>query len=379
MIKSNYKKTILQVVPALDSGGVERGTLEIAKKLINEGYNSIVVSSGGSMVSDLIDSRSIHINMDVASKNPYIIWRNAAKIAKIIDEYNVDILHARSRAPAWSCALAAKKTGIKFITTFHGIYNFNNFIKKHYNSVMTQGEIVIAVSNFVQDHILKNYEADPDRIRVIHRGVNHHEFSKEQLEEANLIKMREKYNVPENTPVILLPSRITRWKGQKELVEALIKIKHLNFYCIMAGDLSKHPEYVQKVKELICSNKMQSKIQIFGNEPDVRTLYGIADIVVSTSIEPEAFGRTIIEAQSMEKIVIASAFGGASETIKDGISGYHFKVKDTDDLSMKIEKAISLLSTKEADEMRKSARKSVADNFSLDKMLSSVISVYQEI
>lgn len=374
-----HKKTILQVVPALISGGVERGTLEIAKKIIDSGNESIVISAGGPLVEPLEKAGSRHIIMNVASKNPIIIWCNARKIADIIRAHNVDIVHARSRAPAWSCYMSAKATGIKLITTFHGIYNFKSSIKKYYNSVMTEGRNVIAVSNFVKKHIIDNYKIDEKKITVIHRGVNHHEFSQKKLSKELLAKFKEKYRVPTDTPVILLPSRMTKWKGHMVLIDALEKIKHLNFYCIMAGDLAKHPAYVARIKDKIHEYKIQNRIQLFGNEPNMIALYGISDIVLSTSIEPEAFGRTIIEAQSMEKIVIATNIGGASETIEDGVTGFHVPPNDSDALAKKIEDCLSNIGSKQSKDITSKARKTASENFSLDLMLKSTLSIYDEV
>jgi glycosyltransferase involved in cell wall biosynthesis len=379
--KKYHKKTILQVVPALISGGVERGTLEIAKKIVESGKGniSIVISAGGSLVESLERDGSTHIAINVASKNPITIWKNAGKIANIIRNFNVDIVHARSRAPAWSCYFAAKATGTKFITTFHGIYNFKTRIKKYYNSVMTQGVKVIAVSNFVKKHIIENYNIDENKIQVIHRGVNQEEFAKSKISDELLNKFREKYNVPTNTPVLLLPSRITRWKGHLVLIDALEKIKHLNFYCIMAGDLSKHPNFVNEINSKIQEYRIQNHIQLFGNEPNMIGLYAIADIVLSTSIEPEAFGRTIIEAQSMEKLVIATNIGGSCETIQDGITGFHVKARDSDDLAKKIEHCLSIIGSSQAEKITSAARQTVAANFSLDLMIESTLAIYNEI
>lgn len=377
--KKYHKKTILQVVPALVSGGVERGTLEIAKKIVESGNISIVVSAGGPLVNSLEQDGSLHIKMNVASKNPLTIWRNAGKIANIMRNYEVDIVHARSRAPAWNCYFAAKSTGVKLITTFHGIYNFKTSIKKYYNSVMTQGVKVIAVSNFVKNHIIENYKIDKDKIHVIYRGVNHEEFTREKLSDELLSKFRGKYNIPPNMPVLLLPSRMTRWKGHLVLIDALEKIKHLNFYCIIAGDLAKHPGFVTEIQEKIQEYKIQNRVQLFGNEPNMIGLYGIADIVLSTSIEPEAFGRTIIEAQSMEKLVIATNIGGACETIQDGVTGFHVKAGDSDDLAKKIEHCLAIIGTDQAKEVTSNARKMVATNFSLDRMLKNTLSIYNEI
>lgn len=378
-MSKNQVKTILQVIPSLISGGVERGTLEIAKKIVDSGYKSIVISSGGPLVIPLLASGSKHIQLNVATKNPFLIWWNGKKIAQIIKDENVDIIHARSRAPAWSCLMAARMTGIKLITTFHGIYNFHNRFKKFYNSVMTRGDVVIAISNFVKEHIIKNYNIkDPSKIILIHRGVNQDEFSKERLTAEALSKYRDTYNVPSNTTVILLPARMTEWKGQAVLVKALEKIKNLNFYCIMAGDLSKHPAYVKRIKTLISKSKMQHRVQIFGNESNVINLYGISDIVLSTSIEPEAFGRTVIEAQSMEKLVIATNIGGAAETIEDGKTGFHVKPGNADQLANKIAHCLSIVNTEEAKKITDAAHKSTIEKFSLNLMLENVMKVYRE-
>jgi glycosyltransferase involved in cell wall biosynthesis len=371
-----HKKTILQVVPALNAGGVERGTLEIAKKIVQSGHKSIVISSGGKMLPQLEQEGSIHIYMDVASKNPFKIWGNSYKLATIINEMDIDIVHARSRIPAWSCYLACKQTKANFVTTFHGIYSFGNAIKKYYNSIMTKGQKVIAVSNFVKEHMMNNYEIASDKIKVIHRGVNCDIFSPEQVNEEMREKFREKYNVPKNTPVILLPARMTRWKGQLFLLEAIKQIKHLDFYCIMAGDLAKHPQFVVELLSKIEEYKLQNRVQIFGNESNIVGLYAIADIVLSTSIAPEAFGRTIIEAQAMKKIVLATNIGGACETIQDQVTGFHVKSNDSFDLTKKIQHALELVGTKEAQELGERARQSVIENFSLDKMLDSTMEIY---
>lgn len=377
--KKYHKKTILQVIPALTSGGVERGTLEIAKKIVESGSKSIVISNGGSLVEKLKQDGSIHIQLNAASKNPFTIWRNAGKIANVINNYKVDIVHVRSRAPAWSCYLAAKSTGIKLITTFHGIYNFKSRFKKYYNSIMTQGAKVIAVSNFVSKHIVENYKVkNKEKIQVIHRGVNHEEFSKDHLSDEILNKFREKYNVPANCKVILLPSRMTRWKGHLYLIDALNEIKDLNFYCILAGDLSKHPNFINNIQDKIREYKIQNRIQLFGNEPNMLGLYGIADIVLSTSIEPEAFGRTIIEAQAMEKIVIATNIGGACETIQDGITGFHVEPKNSTALAKKIQQALQILGTDQEKAMTAAARSSVIKDFSLQLMLEKTMDIYNE-
>ncbi len=373
-----HKPTILQVVPSLFSGGVERGTIEVAKMLKEVNYNVIVISSGGILVNELTRHDIPHIYMNSNSKNPFTIWQNAKLLAEIIREHKVDIVHVRSRAPAWSCYMAAKATGAKFLTTFHGVYNISNFLKRFYNSIMLKGEKIIAVSHFVKQHILSNYKIDDNKIIVIHRGVDYHHFDPKNINEENLQKYKKKYDIPTDVPIILLPSRMTSWKGHLSLVEALSKLKHRNFYCLMVGDLSKHPSFTARVKSLINSLKLQSKIQIFGNESNMFGLYAISDLVISASIEPEAFGRTIAEGQAMEKIVIATNIGGSIETIIDTQTGFHVKPNDSDDLAEKIEYCLSILNTHEGVRVQKAARQAVIDNFSLELMLSKTFDLYNQ-
>ena len=373
------KKTILQVVPTLIAGGVERGTIEIANAIIHNVDRSIVRSAVFPLFSKIHDVGAEHFKMNVATKNPISIYSNIDNIARIIQEESVDIVHARSRAPAWSAYYAAKKTGARFMTTFHGIYNFGCGLKKYYNSIMVSGERVIAVSNFVKDHILANYDVDESKIRVIHRGVDYRYFDPNGMNNDIYSKFREKYHVPKSVPIILLPARMTRWKGQDILVKALKLIKDKDFYCIISGDLAKHPTYTCEIRDMIHEFKMQSKIQLFGPESDMASLYGIADIVLSTSIEPEAFGRIAIEGQAMEKIVIATNIGGAVETVTNEVNGYHVKPGDAQELADKIAYVLDNLESKELDNMRKKARECAIKNFSVDTMDKKTMDVYKEL
>lgn len=377
--KDYHKATILQVVPSLIAGGVERGTIEVAKAIVEAGYDAFVLSSGGPLVSKILAAGAKHMKMNIDTKNPISMFSNIYKIADLIKEHKIDIIHPRSRAPAWSSYFAAKKTNIRFVTTFHGIYNFSESFKRHYNSIMTYGERVIAVSDFVKQHILDNYDIDEAKIRVIHRGVDSRYFNPKNLLEDNLDALREKYHVPKSIPVILLPARMTRWKGQEHLIKALNLIKDKDFYCIIAGDLSKHPTFTTKIRDMIQEIKLQSKVQIFGPEADMFTLYGISDIVLSTSIEPEAFGRVIIESQSMEKIVIASNIGGSAETIMDEVTGYHVEPNNPQELAGKIAFVLDNLNSTTLNKIRKNARISASQSFSLETMQKKTIDVYREL
>lgn len=379
VLEEYHKKTILKVVPALNCGGVERGIIDLARMIINSGDNCIVISNGGKLVAKLEAVGARHIQLNVESINPITMWNNSNKIAEIIKQYNVDIVHVHSRAPAWSCYKAAKFTGVKLLTTFHGIYSFSNPFKKYYNSIMVKGSLVIAVSHFVKKHITDNYHIDAKKIRVIHRGVNHAEFNPDNISAETLERYKEKYNAPQSTPILLIPSRITRWKGHLTLIDALSKIQNMNFYCIMAGDLSRYPEYVEEIKDRIYKHRIQKRVQLFGDEPDIVKLYAISDIVLSTSIEPEAFGRSVIEGQAMKKLVISSGLGGALETIEDGKTGFHFKSEDAEDLAEKIKYCLNILGTKQHAKIVEQARQNIIDKFCLNLMLPKVLAVYDEL
>lgn len=368
--------TILQVLPSMISGGVERGVVDIAKFLASQRHRPLVLSSGGPMVSQLEEGGVEHITLNVASKNPFVMWKNIAAISNIIRTFKVDIVHARSRAPAWSCYYACLKTKAKFVTTVHGVYGIN-FLKKFYNSVMTKGDEVIAVSNWVKNYLVRNYNIREDKITVIHRGADTNYFNPGKIKKNKLSSIRADYEVPEGVPVILLPGRITKWKGHKLLLEALTKLKDLSFYCLIVGDKNKRPEYVSNIQRDIDILKLP--VKIFDTERDMLHLYALGDIIISPSIRPEAFGRVITEAQSMGKLVIASNIGGAAETICDELNGFHFTSGNAGDLADKIRYALSILGTKKHAELITEARNSVAGNYSLQKMQEKTLEVYQRL
>ncbi|MDX1923772.1 MAG: glycosyltransferase family 4 protein [Rickettsiaceae bacterium] len=373
------KRNILQIVPALNCGGVERGTIDIAKALKEAGDNPYVLSSGGSLCGNLHVLDATLIKHDVSTKNPLMIYKNISFMQNLIKKHNIDLVHARSRAPAWSAHYACKRENTPFVTTFHGIYSIKSKLKRYYNSVMTFGDRVIAVSNFVKKHMLENYKINPDIIRVIHRGVDLDYFAPQELSEQKRVKFMDKYNTSLASPIIIMPSRMTFWKGQHVLIEALAKIKHLDFYCILAGDVANHPDYVKKLRDMIVHFKLQSKVQIFGQETDVAFLYNAANIVVSASIEPEAFGRSIVEAQSMQKLVIATNIGGAAETIENEVTGFHVKPNDPDEMADRIKYALSIIGTSEEEKITTLARKSVSKYFSLKQMQKKTLDVYNEL
>jgi glycosyltransferase involved in cell wall biosynthesis len=375
----NDKHNILQIVPALNCGGVERGTIDIAKAIHSNGDKPYILTSGGSLCAQASSIPAEIIKHKVSSKSPIKIYKNISFIENLIKNESIDLVHARSRAPAWSAYYAAKRADVPFVTTFHGIYSIRSFLKRYYNSVMTKGDRVIAVSEFVRRHMIENYNISEDKIRVIYRGVDLEYFAPFSFKEQDRIKLEDKYSISNKCPIILMPSRMTSWKGQHILIKALSEIRDQNFLCMLVGDLSKHPDYVKRLQDLIVQHKLQSRVKIFGPDIDIVSLYNLSDIIVSASIEPEAFGRTIVEAQAMEKIVIATNIGGAAETIDDSQTGFHVLPNNEKDLADKIKLALNILGTNQAEKITKDARKSVKKSFSLEKMQSDTLAVYSEL
>ena len=371
-------KNILQIAPALDSGGRERGTVDVAKALKERGANPFIIASGGKLTTSEQDGITF-IKYNVSTRNPLKVFSNISFIKKIIKDNNIDLVHVRSRSPAWSAYFAAKHCKIPFVTSFHGIYKMQNLVRKKYNSILTLGDIVIAVSDYVKNHIIKNYRVPENKIRAIYKGVDLEYFKHENCDPKQLEKFKEKYRVPDSAVLITMPARMTNWKGQEFLIKALTKIKNENFYCVLVGDLSKRPKFVKKIHELILKNKLQSKIQIFGPENDMRGLYYKSDIILSTSIEPEAFPKTIIEASAMQKLVLATKLGGSLEVINDNVSGFFCNSRDENQLAEKLKHLIKINSTDEGKQIRKQARLNIEKNFDLKKMQDLTLQVYSEL
>lgn len=381
MTKSKEKTpVVLQVLPAFGQGGVERGTLQIAEGLHKNGIKSFVASAGGRLEAQLKKIDTEHFTLPLTAKNPIKIIKNAFALKKIIKDKGINIVHARSRAPAWSAYLAAKWSGVKFVTTFHGTYGLGPMgIKKVYNKIMTMGEIVIAISNHIKNHILQNYpKTNPDKIRLIYRCVDVDNFDPKSVTSERMISFIKQFNIPNDKPIILSTGRLTHWKGQHLLIEALGKLKNKEFFCVLLGDPQGRNNYVDGLKELIKKYKLKGNVAFVPDTTDVPALMMLANIVTSTAIEPEAFGRMTIEGQAMEKIVIASNIGGSLENLIDGKTGKLFESGNADDLAAKLEWALSL-NDAEKEKIGKAARKYVKDNFTKEIMCDKTIDVYKEL
>lgn len=368
----------------MDTGGVEIGILEICKKnKETNDFNIFVLTSGGKLVDKLKQCGATVLTLDVKSKNPITIIKNIGKIANIIDKYKIDLVQAESRVPAWSAYFACKKKHVPFITTIHGAYSTSGLFKKKYNSIMLKGDIVITVSKFIKSYCLDNYRKyidDQSKIRILYRGIDENLFNKNNIKELEIIDLVKKLNLPDNNAktIITLPARLTPIKGQDYFLEVLNLLKNKNFLCLMVGACSKHKGYYEKLEKYIIDNNLNENVKLCGNIEDMRAVYTISDIVISSTIVPESFGRVSIESQSMEKIFIGTALGGTLETVKDGVTGFLAPYNDKNGFAKLLEYVINL-SEEKKNEIRKNARKNVIENFTFDSFYKGLCEIYNEI
>ncbi len=379
------KIKVLQVIPKLGYGGAETGCYDIAHYLHEKDFGSYVVTSGGDLLKYVNKKKVKIIRLPVHSKNPFLILINAIILSLIIIFLNINIVHARSRAPAWSCLLATKVTRRKFVTTFHGTYNFKNALKKYYNSVMLKSDLIIAGSNFIFSHINENYSnylASYKKFLVIFRGINTDYFDPNKIKQSDQKKLLSQWNINKDKPLILLPGRLTSWKGQEMFLEALNLVnketQNESFYAVILGSTQGRKVYKKKLLRLVEQYRLNNQVKFFDKCELMPLAYKISDIVVSASIEPEAFGRISVEAQSMEKPIIASNIGGSNETIVNDKTGFLFNAGKPEELSKKIIHVLSL------DESTLKfigieGRKNVIKKFNIEKMCFSTYSEYKKI
>ena len=376
---------VLQVIPKLGYGGAETGCYDLAHYLPENNCSSYIVTSGGELLK-FIDRKKVKvIKLPVHSKNPFLMLFNSIALIFIILLNNISIVHARSRAPAWSCLLATKITRRKFVTTFHGTYNFKNSLKKFYNTVMVRSDLIIAGSNFIFSHINQNYPKYLDlkkKFLVIFRGINVDYFDSSTTLDNEENRLISDWEVDKNKKIILMPGRLTAWKGQETFIEALNLVnKELgydSFNAVILGSDQGRDIYTKKIKRLAEQYRLTSQLKFIEHCKNMPLAYKISDIVVSASVEPEAFGRVAVEAQSMEKPIIASDIGGSNETIVDNITGFLFQSGNAEALSKKIVEALQL------DESRLKSigiegRKNIIKKFNVEKMCFSTYSEYKKL
>ena len=370
---------ILQVVPRLNSsGGTERGTVDIARAVAAAGWGSLVVSAGGPLVGQLRNHDVRHIEMPVDSKNPLVIRANIERLASLVREAGVDIIHARSRAPAWSAHAAARRTGCHFVTTVQGIHGTDFALKRRYNAIMTQGELVITNSRFTAEHVIEMYQADPARIRIIHRGVDLDVFAPEAVSSARIIGLAERWRLPDGAPVVMLPGRLTSWKGHHLLIEAIERLGRRDICCVFVGEEKKRSNYRSALERDIERRGLGGVVRLVGGCRDMAAAYMMADVVVSASSRPEAFGRVVAEAQAMGRPVVAANHGGAREIVIDGETGWLFGHDDPAALAAALGEALSLPEDPRAN-LAHRAMARVREHFGLGKMCNATLSVYAEV
>ena len=376
---------VLQVIPKLGYGGAETGCYDIAHYLPENGCKSFIVTSGGELTKFINKEKVKLIKLPVQSKNPLIILFNTIALIFIIIFNNISIVHARSRAPAWSCFFATKITSRKFVTTFHGTYNFKSKLKKFYNSVMVKSNLIIAGSNFIFSHIKDNYSDNlnlKNKLLVIFRGINVDYFDPTTTIEAEEKKLLKSWGIEENKKIILLPGRLTSWKGQELFLEAInlvnIKLGYEAFYVVILGSDQGRDLFKKKLIRLSEQFRMNKQLKFISHCKNMPLAYKISNIVVSSSIEPEAFGRVAVEAQSMEKVVIASNIGGSNETIIDGKTGYLFETGNPQSLCEKILKVLNLDETT-LKTIGIEGRKNIISKFNVEKMCFSTYSEYKKL
>ncbi len=382
-MSSNLK--VLQVIPKLGYGGAETGCYDVAHYLSENNCKSFIVTSGGELIKFVNKKKVKLIRLPVQSKNPLIILFNSIVLILIILIYDITIVHARSRAPAWSCLLATKVTRRKFVTTFHGTYNFNSKIKKFYNSVMVKSHLVIAGSNFIFSHIKENYSDylnTGNKLLVIFRGINIDYFDSSTKTETEEKKLLKNWNIEENKKIILLPGRLTSWKGQELFLDAVnlanTQLGYEAFYVIILGSDQGRDLYKKRLIRLKEQYRMTKQVKFIDHCKDMALAYKVSDIIVSSSIEPEAFGRVAVEAQAMEKIIIASNIGGSNETIINGKTGFLFNSGDSKSLCEKILKVLNLDDTT-LKTIGIEGRKNITKKFNVEKMCFNTYSEYKKL
>lgn len=371
---------ILQVLPALGQGGVERGTLEIARALSSAGIENAVASAGGRLVEELSKLGVPHFTLPLDSKNPFTVRRNGDRLAAIASSGGFTLMHVRSRAPAWSVRRASRLSGVPFISTWHGLYGTSpRFLKIPYNRIMLSGERTIAVSDCVRDHIVSVYGADPAKIVRIHRGADVETFRPDAVEPAAALEFRRSLGFSGSATVVALPGRLTWWKGQKELLAAAALSKLPELGILFVGSDQGRTQYTAELKKIADALPPGRKVVFLDHTDSMPVVYAASDIVVSaSSAQPEAFGRVIPEAQAMGRLVVATAHGGACETVRDGETGFLVPPGDAGAMAKAIDFAAAMPADAKA-RMAEAAVKSVRENFSTAAMCAKTIALYREL
>ncbi len=388
MANPTFPHTVLQVIPDLVTGGAERTTVDVAAAIVNAGGKAIIASQGGQMVEELLKAGAVHLDMPVKSKNPFVIWQNAYRLAAAIKTHKVDVIHARSRAPAWSALMAARRTGIPFVTTYHGIYSQKGRAKALYNSVMARGDAVIANSRYTADLIAERHPFAKDNITVIYRGSDLSALAPASVDNSRKQALSEDWGLEKGRPVILQLARVTGWKGQRVVIEAMAKLRDAGEtapIAILAGDAQGRDAYLWDLRDRIAKNRLQDQVRLVGHCADVPAALALADISVVASVEPEAFGRAAVEAQAADVPVVVSDLGAVPETVlappeypDEDRTGWRVPPGDAEALSVALRHALALSSSERA-ALTARARDHVTRQFSVETMCERTLAVYRQV
>ncbi len=369
---------IMQIIPELGPGGAEQGCVDIAAEIVASGAQAIVVSHGGTRLGELERIGAVHINLPVHSKNPLQMWRNIGALQKIIERYNVNIVHVRSRAPAWSAMAACKKTRAHFMTTCHAPYNISGEAKKFYNSAIAQGERVIAISHYVAHYLQEHYHLDDRTIRLIPRGIPVERFHPTAVTAQRMITLAQQWRIPDGANVVMLPGRLTRWKGHSVLIDAIERIARKDLFCVIIGSDQGRKEYRQELEAAIAQKNLGNQVRLVDHCNDMPAAYMLATVVVCPSTDPEGFGRVPVEAQAMGRPIVASDHGGAQETIIHGQTGWLVEPSNPNALASGIEEALALDATQRS-MLATRAMNHVATYFTRELMADKTMEVYAEL
>tara|TARA_B100000282_G_scaffold237769_1_gene180325 strand:- start:1372 stop:2538 length:1167 start_codon:yes stop_codon:yes gene_type:complete len=369
---------IMQIIPELGPGGAEQGCIDIAAELVSAGAQAIVVSNGGSRVHELARAGAVHISLPVHTKNPVMMWKNVGQIRKIIQRYGVNIVHARSRAPAWSAYYACRKTPAHFMTTCHAPYNISGETKKFYNSSIAQGERVIAISQFVANYLRENYQLSDDIIRIIPRGIPMDRFHPTAVTAQRMIALSQQWRIPDGANIVMLPGRLTRWKGHHVLIDALARLNRPDIFCVIIGSDQGRKEYRAELENFIQEKGLGGNVRLVDHCQDMPAAYMLSTVTICPSTDPEGFGRVPAEAQAMGRPIIASNHGGAQETIIHGQTGWLVEPSNPAELANAIEEALALTPTQRA-MLATRAMAHIAAHFTKDQMADKTLNVYAEL
>lgn len=369
---------VLQVLPSLEAGGVERGTVEIAQAITAAGGVALVASEGGRLVPAIERAGGRHIRLPMATKNPAAIWRNASRLAALIRDEGVGIVHARSRAPAWSALFAARRTGVRFVTTYHGVYNEAVPGKRRYNAVMARGDRVIAISRYVADLLAARHATDPARIRLIPRGVDPAAFDPDRVAAPRIARLAEAWRLPDGAPTVMLPARLSRWKGGTVLIDAMARLRRTDACCVLVGGTEGRERFARALDAQARALGLEGRVRLVGHCDDMPAALMLADVVVSASLDPEGFGRAVIEAQAMGRPVIATDHGGAAETVEHLVTGWRVPPGDADALAAALDHALDMAPA-DRHALGERARASVCAHYTTGAMQAATLDVYREL